>query len=80
MINWKQTLGTSIISAGLVFGTFGPAAFAKSTGENTSDPTVAADPTFEKYQGGPFDIGLVNDDALLKSLTKQGVIDKNGQH
>lgn len=77
MVNWKKTLGTSILSAGLMFSAFGPTAFAQTTTGDNPDPTQLSSQIFSKYQGGPFDVGLVNDDALLKSLIKQGVIDQN---
>ena len=77
LVNWKKTLGTSILSTGLVFSAFGPSAFAQTSTESNSNSVQPTTQIFNKFQGGPFDVGLVNDEALLKSLIKQGVIDKN---
>lgn len=60
-----------------MFSAFAPIASAQTTnGDNSTSPQLA-NQIFNKFQGGPFDIGVVNDDALLESLVKQGVIDKN---
>jgi immune inhibitor A len=77
LVNWKKTLGTSIVSTGLVFSSFAPLAFAQTSNGSNLNSVQPSTQILEKYQGGPFDIGLVNDDLLLNSLIKQGVIDKN---
>ncbi|MED4227864.1 immune inhibitor A domain-containing protein [Neobacillus cucumis] len=77
MVNWKKTLGTSIVSTGLVLSSFGPLAFAQTSNGSNLNSVQPTTQILEKYQGGPFDVGLVNDDLLLNSLIKQGVIDKN---
>lgn len=71
MKDWKKTLGVPLLSAGLVFSAFGPSAFA------AEQPTTQVAPNFKEFNGGPFDAGLVNEDKLMKSLIKQGVVDKN---
>jgi immune inhibitor A len=80
LVDWKKTLGIPILSAGLVFSAFSPAVFAegqqdRGQSQTTSQQTVPF--AASKQSGGPFDIGLVNDDKLMKSLIKQGVVDKN---
>jgi M6 family metalloprotease-like protein/LPXTG-motif cell wall-anchored protein len=89
MVNWKKVLGTSLLSAGLVFSSFSPAALANSSSNvapnvKVSAPTVhnhdEASLPFLGHTGGPFDLGMVNKDKLLASLVKQGVISKNASH
>lgn len=80
MVNWKKTLGTSILSAGLVFSAFGPSAFAKTASSDTATSSLLTSESFGNYQGGPFDIGLANQDKLMPSLIKRGVIDGNASY
>ncbi|MGV3488953.1 MAG: immune inhibitor A domain-containing protein [Tuberibacillus sp.] len=75
MVSWKKSLGTTVLSAGLIFSAFAPAASAQTPSSPNGDPAEL--PLVTSSSGGPFDIGLVNDDILLNSLIKQGVIDKH---
>jgi len=84
MVNWKNVLGTSLLSTGLVVSSFAPAAFAKTTNVSKvsyanvlQTPEGSTLPFLGKHTGGPFDIGLVNDDKVLKLLIKQGIVSKN---
>lgn len=84
MVNWKNVLGTSLLSTGLVFSSFAPAAFAKSTtaakvpySNVLQTPEGSTLPFLGKHTGGPFDIGLVNEDKVLNLLIDQGIVNKN---
>ncbi|TCP31682.1 antibacterial peptide protease [Scopulibacillus darangshiensis] len=76
MKHWKSKLSVPLLSAGLVFSAVAPASAADNHSTvSAKEPTnVLAN---GKYQSGPFDPGMVNEDKLLKSLIKQGVIDKD---
>ncbi|HET7627197.1 MAG TPA: immune inhibitor A domain-containing protein [Bacillales bacterium] len=78
MSDWKKKLGIPVLSAGLIFGAFSPS-LASAQGKGTNDENVLAKNTLVRshFKNGPFDIGLVNDEKLMKSLIEQGVIDKN---
>ncbi|MBV7505095.1 immune inhibitor A [Bacillus sp. sid0103] len=84
MVNWKNVLGTSLLSTGLVFSSFAPATFAKSTNvakvpysNVLQTPEGSTLPFLGKHTGGPFDIGLVNEDKVLKLLIDQGIVNKD---
>src|SRR4051812_3089784 len=77
----------TVLSAGLVFSSFAPISFAKTS---TSQPLImqkfikkqtnsdtAKLPFLDQHSGGPFDMGLVNEDKILKLLIKQGIVSKN---
>ncbi|WP_144551892.1 immune inhibitor A domain-containing protein [Bacillus sp. X1(2014)] len=83
MVNWKNVLGTSLLSTGLVVSSFAPAAFAKTTNVSKvpyanvlQTPEGSTLPFLGKHTGGPFDIGLVNDEKVLKLLIDQGIVSK----
>ncbi|MDR7239022.1 immune inhibitor A domain-containing protein [Neobacillus drentensis] len=84
MVKWKNVLGTSLLSTGLVFSSFAPVALAKTSNVTkipisnvvqTPDRTTL--PFLGKHTGGPFDIGLVNEDKVLKLLITQGIVKKD---
>lgn len=84
MVNWKNVLGTSLLSTGLVVSSFAPVAFAKTTNVSKvpyanvlQTPEGLTLPFLGKHTGGPFDIGLVNDEKVLKLLIKQGIVKKD---
>ncbi|HET7658603.1 MAG TPA: immune inhibitor A domain-containing protein, partial [Bacillales bacterium] len=75
-MDWKKTLTVPVLSAGLVFSAFSPSiSFAQGTGAEDGNALAEASLIKSHYENGPFDIGLANDDMLLKSLIKQGIID-----
>ncbi|WP_186579851.1 immune inhibitor A domain-containing protein [Aquibacillus kalidii] len=82
MVNWKKIMGTSALSAGLVFSSFAPmftnvqTVEAKST-INVQSSTEENLPFLGQHVSGPFDLGMVNKEKVLASLIKQGVIDAN---
>lgn len=84
MVNWKNVLGTSLLSTGLVFSSFAPAVFAQSStvtkvpySNVLQTPEGSTLPFLGKHTGGPFDIGLVNEDKVLNLLIDQGIVNKN---
>jgi M6 family metalloprotease-like protein len=83
MVNWKNVLGTSVLSAGLVFSSFAPLAFAETTTTSSvsNSSQVSSElkslPFLGKHTGGPFDLGLVNEDKVLELLIKEGIVSKN---
>ncbi|MEH7436130.1 immune inhibitor A domain-containing protein [Neobacillus drentensis] len=85
MVNWKNVLGTSVLSAGLVFSSFAPLAFAESTKAVPAKVKVSEGasgveaklPFLSQHNGSTFDVGLVNEDKVLQLLIKQGIVSKN---
>ena len=88
MVSWKNVLGTSVLTAGLIFGSLGPVgnlASAKTSKDATHRSHITANfqnkegtvPLVTKSTGGPFDLGLVNEDRVKDLLIRQGIVDKN---
>jgi M6 family metalloprotease-like protein/LPXTG-motif cell wall-anchored protein len=83
MADWKKILGTSVLSASLVFSSFAPvlgnvpAASAKNKIVHNVEGKL---PFLNKHVSGPFDAGMVNREKVLAALIKQGVISKNASH
>ncbi len=83
MVDWKKVLGTSVLSASLIFSSFAPMLGNISTASAKSNINVKQSgdettfPFLSKHVSGPFDAGMVNREKLLASLIKQGVINKN---
>jgi immune inhibitor A len=67
LVDWKKALGTSILSAGMVFSAFAPA-IAQDKAPASSNPSFALG------SGAPFDLGIANDDRLIEMLKKSGKI------
>ncbi|GGE50778.1 protease [Pullulanibacillus camelliae] len=80
MRDWRKKFTVPLVSASLLFAMGTSAAFAKDNGA-TSDSFSTSEGTApylaQLESGGPFDVGMVNDDLLLKALIKQGVVKKS---
>lgn len=71
-MDWKRTLGSSILSVGLILGTFTPGlAVDRAQSVGGKGPVKAA-----YSSGSPFDLGVANDDRLIEMLKKSGQIAK----
>ncbi|WP_065429045.1 MULTISPECIES: immune inhibitor A domain-containing protein [unclassified Bacillus (in: firmicutes)] len=82
MVNWKKVMGTSVLSASLVFTSFGSLFGNVDKVEAKTSPVLhthddSALPFMSKHASGPFDIGMVNEEKVLASLIEQGIISKN---
>lgn len=69
MVDWKKILGTSVLSAGLVFSAFSPAVAA----DKVAGPTNGSN-SITTGSGAPFDLGVANSDRLIEMLKKSGKI------
>ncbi|WP_102026490.1 hypothetical protein [Salirhabdus sp. Marseille-P4669] len=63
MVNWKKTLGTSVLSAGLLFSSYAPM-ISTSTDVTISAKTTTATnevafPFESEHFSGPFDVALL---------------------
>ena len=82
MVDWKKVLGTSVLSASLVFSSFAPllgnapAASAKNYATKQSGVETTL-PYLSQHVSGTFDVGIANREKVLASLIKQGIINKN---
>ncbi|GGH74071.1 M6 family metalloprotease-like protein/LPXTG-motif cell wall-anchored protein [Pullulanibacillus pueri] len=85
MVDWKKVIGTSVLSAGLIFSAFAPLASAESpTGAEAKVSTAGKGsnllPAIEEHTGSPFDLGLVNEEKVKKLLIREGIVDKNASN
>ncbi|TYS17676.1 DUF5011 domain-containing protein [Rossellomorea vietnamensis] len=81
MLDWKKVLGTSVLSSSIIFSSFAPLIGNVSTAKAEShDHTHSSEenlPFLSQHVSGPFDLGLVNEEKLLPSLIKQGIVDED---
>jgi immune inhibitor A len=73
---WKRIVGSTVVSAGLLVGLVSPAAHAASPPANVSASAEDA-ALLPHHANGPFDIGVVNEEKVLKALIERGTIRAN---